>query len=166
MMPLEAYPAWMPGPPEAPEHVVTLLPQQQAPLAHRVRVTAAVNSREPIRDFENEVELMSSMHVTWFSSMQCEAAYGFPRVQSAPSLQTTATTATTAPGTDDSILLGLSSMYQSALNITNSSSSVNWPESPRALAACLATPIEPPTELPERPRNRLTMPASNAARAR
>ena len=145
MTPLEsAYPAWMPGLSDSPEHVGL-----QAPLTHR--------EREPIRDFENEVELESSMHVTWFSSMQCEAAYGFPQLQSAPNLQTSAPAGTG--------ILGLPSLPQSALTIQHANSSVNWPESPRALAACLATPIEPPTELPERPQNRLIS-TSNGAGAR
>ena len=111
----------------------------------------AQQASDQLRDLGNEIEVESTLHVAWYTSIQCEASYGFPRASYGfPRLQT-------APEVFDDQLAGLrpppagaptpaSSSIQPAHPLSLQNLSRTWIESPKALAACLVTPSEAPVE--------------------
>ncbi|GAX77589.1 hypothetical protein CEUSTIGMA_g5033.t1 [Chlamydomonas eustigma] len=93
---------------------------------------------------QDEFQLEGSMHVTWFSAVSCEAAYGLPQIMSAPQ---------TSILEEDEL--------RQKLNVKvdeSSGSTVSFQMklrkgdmSVKSLAACLATPSEGIPDSPERP---------------
>jgi hypothetical protein len=88
---------------------------------------------------QDELQLESSMHVTWFSAVSCEAAFGLPAIMSAPAVEASVLQ---EEGHD-----GLHSKMQSG----SFDMGFKRDASVKSLAACLATPSEGVPDSPERP---------------
>ena len=128
-----------------------------------------------MRQLEEEVELESSAHVTILTSMQCEAAYGLPRLRSsAPELK-----ANSAPTPLNSSLsaselqpLGSETLFpideishQQEATLADADDDGGDGRA-SSLAACLATPSDPPSEFREEVEVRLVIKASKNVSSR
>lgn len=107
------------------------------PLAFLPPDLSAPSSHQPMEMMAQEIEMESSMHVTPWAFMNCEASFGFPSLPAAPSIKIPPSFAG-----DIHPQPGLSPSMQ--LEPTASGSSSGLIEHTKALAACLATPVEPP----------------------
>ena len=113
----------------------------------------AQRASEELQNFGNEIEVESSLHVAWYTSIQCEASYGFPRasygfprLQTAPEVFADDQLASARPSPPAGAQTPSSSFVQPTIPLPLEDFSGHWSESPKALAACLATPSEAPVE--------------------
>ena len=104
-----------------------------------------------MKQLEEEFELESSAHVTFFTSIQCEAAFGFPSLSSAPEVKSNAVASQALWASDQQQQLPLmddeiSHGQQDSPLVAEGIDDDDRDSSSKAFAACLATPIEPPPE--------------------
>ena len=129
---------------------------------------------EPLRQLEEEVELESSAHVTILTSIQCEAAYGLSRLRSsAPELKASIipTPLNSSLSASDLPPLGRETLFpinevshQQEATLADDDDSGDGRAS--TLAACLATPSDPPPEFREQVEVRLVIKASKNVSSR
>ena len=114
-----------------------------------------------MRQLEEEVELESSAHVTILTAAQCEAAYGFSRLHSsAPELKASSASAPTPLDSSLSasdlqplaketlFLIDEISHHQQEATLADDNDGGDGGRA-SSLAACLATPSDPPPEFRE-----------------
>jgi len=102
-----------------------------------------------MKQLEEEIELESSAHVTFFTSIQCEAAFGFPSLSSAPEVKSNAVASQALWASDQQLPLmddEISHGQQDSPLVAKGIDDDDRDSSSKAFAACLATPIEPPPE--------------------